>query len=107
MSKPSRDGEYLYLVWDSYGKPVPLYVRGHVSQEVAQSAIDHEVGAEMRIVSTAFVYMRMVFAGEGAVDGCTHEAREYPNPSQGAFKVTRCKVRNINTPAPTGEKANP
>lgn len=104
MSKANRDGEYLYLVWDNNGKPVPLYVRGHVSQEVAQKAIDGEVGTEMRIVSTAFKYMRMVFAGEGSVDGCTHEAREYADPSRGAFKVTRCEVRNINNPAPTGEK---
>lgn len=91
--KPSRDGEYIYLVHDEY-RGNPEYVYGHITAERAADVIKYETdGVEVDPASLRHIYARKQFPSQDCPDGCAWEFRELAGPARGAFKVTRMEPK--------------
>jgi hypothetical protein len=89
MKKPSRDGEFIPLVYDADQSEFPQYVRGHIDGAKAAEIMELETDRQYDPESATHVWARCQTPSEFCPDGCSWEFRELAAQERGAFRVTR------------------
>jgi len=84
-----QHGQYIPLYWDDPYETTPHYVRGHVSESEARSALDSfERGMGNGELRIAHKFGRWVFSQSDDYD---HELKVYDTPQRGAFALTEVR----------------
>ncbi|MHB8071532.1 MAG: hypothetical protein ACYDHF_06235 [Candidatus Cryosericum sp.] len=103
-----KEGEFIQLLWDGWF-PDALYIRGHIPEKDALIILEGEdalvkVDRYYDPGDKEWKYQRYIpilspahhaygrWSMEPGPDGCTLVLRDYKEPGQGRFKVTRFDV---------------